>query len=507
MQNKGSQVRGGAVLAYILIILNATYGLFLTPFIIGQIGDAAYGVYKTISSFTASFMVLDLGLGGTMMRYIAKYRSDDQHEKTSNFIAMGFIQASVIGGVIAVVSTIMYFFVDDIYSGGLTIAEIAVAKKIYVVLALCLVIHVFENLLNGIISGYNKFVFANGIKVLRLIARVMLVVVFLGMFENPLTLAVIDLAITSGFVFVEIAFIIFKLKVTVKLVKWDRAVFSESFVYTLLMFLSLLVAQANTNFSNIIIGSVVSSAAVTIYSMALMIFGIYEQLSTAISGVVLPTVVECLKKDDEKYTNTVNFVVKMGRVQFLMLGAALAGFLVLGKQFVGLWLGEGYSDVYYLTLIMIGPALLELCINVCLSILRAKNMLGFRTLVISVMAGVNLLLSLLLVKRFGYYVCAISSSLCYCIGSVLVMGIYYYRKFRINLFVLYKRIFGKIWICIVLSALAALAMSVLFDGYVLQFAGGVAAFVLIYGVTLLAFGLNKEEKKVIFSKVRRNKND
>jgi len=73
---KKSQVSLGAVLSYILIILNATYGLFLTPFIIGQIGDASYGVYKTISAFTSSLMVLDLGLGGTMMRYIAKYRAD-----------------------------------------------------------------------------------------------------------------------------------------------------------------------------------------------------------------------------------------------------------------------------------------------------------------------------------------------------------------------------------------------------------------------------------------------
>ena len=35
-----------------------------------------------------------------------------------------------------------------------------------------------------------------------------------------------------------------------------------------------------------------------------------------------------------------------------------------------------------LQILLMSPALLELCVNVCLSILRAKNTLGFRTLVL-----------------------------------------------------------------------------------------------------------------------------
>ena len=505
--NKNSQIQGGAILAYILIFLNATYGLFLTPYIIGQIGTASYGVYKTVSAFTSSLMVLDLGLGGTMMRYISKYRTEKEEHKIPNFIAMGIVQASVMCCVVGVVSFVLYFFLDEIYSGGLTARELVEAKTLYIVLSLCLLTHIFENLLNGIISGYNRFVFANGIKVTRLLARIALVVVFLGVFKSSFALVLVDLVVTLGFVLSEVLYLLFNIRAKVKLIQWDRAVFSESFVYTILMFLTFIVAQANTNFSNIIIGSLISSVAVAVYSMALLIFGIYEQLSTAISGVVLPTVTEVLKHDDGKYTNTTKLVIKAGRIQFLLLGAALAGFLVLGRQFIDMWLGGGYEDVYYITLILIGPALFELCINVCLSILRAKNMLGFRTIVIAISAFINLMVSLLLVRKFGYYVCAISSSLCYFTSSVVVMGIYYYKKFKINLLVLYKKIFSKIWLCIVFSSVAAVGAVCIFSGTVHEFVGGFVAFVVTYGATLLAFGLDKNEKDILYSKIRRNKND
>jgi O-antigen/teichoic acid export membrane protein len=161
MSNK--QVKYGAIFSYILIILNATYGLFLTPYIIEQIGEAPYGVYKTISAFTASLMVLDLGLGGTMMRYIAKYRADKEDEKIPNFVCMGAIQAGVVCAVVALVTAVLYFFLDEIYQNGLTAQELVTAKQLYVFLAVGMVTHIVENLLNGIISGYNRFVFANGI--------------------------------------------------------------------------------------------------------------------------------------------------------------------------------------------------------------------------------------------------------------------------------------------------------------------------------------------------------
>jgi O-antigen/teichoic acid export membrane protein len=75
---KLNQVKSGAVLSYLLIICNSLYGFFITPYIIGRLGDAEYGVYKSIAALAGSVMVLDVGLGNTVMRYIAKYRAANE---------------------------------------------------------------------------------------------------------------------------------------------------------------------------------------------------------------------------------------------------------------------------------------------------------------------------------------------------------------------------------------------------------------------------------------------
>lgn len=100
------QVKIGAVLSYVLIILNTVHGLFITPYMIGKLGVSEYGVYKTISALSSSMMVLDLGIGSTVMRFVAKYRATKDEKSIPNFVAISLIQAAALSGVILTVGVI-----------------------------------------------------------------------------------------------------------------------------------------------------------------------------------------------------------------------------------------------------------------------------------------------------------------------------------------------------------------------------------------------------------------
>ena len=180
----------------------------------------------------------------------------------------------------------------------------------------------------------------------------------------------------------------------------------------------------------------------------------------------------------------------------MLLGAALAGFIVLGRDFINLWVGAGFDDAYFISLILMVPALFELCINVCLSILRAKNMLGFRTIVISVSTLVNFAITFFGIKYGGYYWAAVGTGISFLFGSVVVMGFYYYKKLNINLFVLYKKIFNKTFICIVFSTILIVGTSRMFDHNWLTFLFNVAIFCISYFVSLCLYGFNDEEKRM-----------
>ena len=501
-----NEVKWGAILAYILIIINAIYGFVITPFILGKLGKAEYGVYKTISSFTASLMVLDLGLGGTLIRYIAKFRASREDGKIPNFIAMSLIQATFLCVIIFGVSVGLYFTLDAFFAKGLTLQEIEKAKQLYIFLCLGIIAHLYENVLNGTISGYNKFSVSNGLKLFRILFRAGFVLIGLNIVQDSLVIVIIDLVLTILLLIIEFLYLLFKLKVKPILTKWDNKVFKSSFKYTILLFITSIAAQVNNNLDNVAIGAIISADAVAIYSIGLVIFGMFEQLSTSISSVMLPTITVILENDDDIYSKTQEEIIKVGRIQFMLLGAALAGFTILGDAFIKLWLGSGYQDAYLVSIILMIPSLFELCVNVCLSVLRAKNNLGFRTFVLLGTTVVNAIITVVGTCFFGYFAAAVGTAFSFLVGSV-IMNIYYYKKYNFRMINIYKRIFGRTWICILLASAICFVASYFIQRLLIKFIVGFFAFIIIYITTLLLFGLNNEEKSIFRKRIIKEKNN
>lgn len=497
----------GAILSYGLIILNALYGIVLMPYIIGQIGKADYGVYKTISAFTSALMVLDLGTGNTAMRYIAKYLTEKKEDKISGFIKALLLQGAVLAGVVTIISIFVYLSINQIYKNGLSAAEISRAKQLFIILGITVVLHIFENILNGIITGYNRFIFANGCKFFRLIIRIAATYLLLIFIHNSLVLVTIDMCLVLLLILLEIYYIKSVLKIKLSNSKIEKKVLSDSLGYTAAIFTASVVSQIQSNLDNVIIGAIKSSIEVTIYSVALQLFNIYQQISSSISGVMLPTVINVLENDDAELSQTQRLLIKIGRIQFTLLGAAFAGFCVLGKEFISLLMhAKGYEDVYYLSIILMFPAIFELCTNVCLSILRAKKILKFYIIMLITSMIINAVISVIGTYFYNYYAAAWGTAISIIIGNIIMMNVFYRHRFGFNMIGIYCRIFSRIWVCIILSSFAAYIAKLPFSGLLSFLTGGVA-FVMVYSLSLILFGLKSDEKKMLFKKIHKKNGD
>ena len=281
------QVKFGAILSYALIVLNFLYGMIITPYILKSLGSSEYGVYKTIASFSNSLMVLDFGISTTVMRYVAKYKAEKDNKSIENFAAMSIIQVAVICIVIVIASAVMYIFIEPTYKASMSAEQIVMAEKIFIILSVTLCAKILENVLFGLISGYNRFVFANGAKTLLIASRAVLLVMLLNFWKSAYIITFIDLFITVVMILLQLIYIRKNLNLNIKLYKWENSVFIESFKYTALMFLQSIVIQINGNLDNIVIGAVVSPDAVAVYSFGIMMFGMYESLATSFSNLML----------------------------------------------------------------------------------------------------------------------------------------------------------------------------------------------------------------------------
>lgn len=494
-----NQVKIGAILSYILIILNSLYGLFISPFLLGVVGQSEYGVYKTMSSLTTSLLVLDLGIGGTALRYIAQYRASGEDRKIDSICTMLFFITLILAIIVGLISFGVFFCIEGIYKKSFSENELFLAKRLFIILSAGICMHIFENLLNGIITGFNDFIFANGIKILRLFFRIIFIYIFFSYENNILYLTLFDLVLTIILIIIETIWCIFRYKISYRFNfgNWNKNLLKEMLSYTVWMFLTTIASQINNNIDNIVIGAFMGATYVAVYSFGLTIFSMYEQFSTAISGVMLPTVANILKNNNNDIQN---FIIKIGRVQFIFLGAVVVGFLILGQEFLNLWLGEGYESVYIITLILMIPSLFELCVNVCLSVLRVHNKLRFRTLVLSGTTLLNLIITIFGVMQFGYVAAAIGTALSFIIGSLIIMNIYYYKVLGFNMIKIYVNIIKKIWICLLISGIVVFFTSKHLKGSWLMFVCNVVIFCIIYIITLLLYGLTKQEKNMILRK-------
>lgn len=409
---------------------------------------------------------------------------------------ISLLQAAVLCGAILLVGVGSFFTIKPLYGTKFSASELQKAQLLFCILLGNMMLYVFENMINGVITGCDRFIFGNGIKVIRLLSRVALILTLLAVFQNSLVIVLVDMSITIASILIEMMYVIKKLHIVPKYSYWNCALFIESGKCTVLMFLTSIAVQVNNNLDNIIIGAISGPAFVTVYSMGLLIFGMYENLSTSVSGVMLPTVTNLLEEENG-VINLQSFIVKVGRIQFTLLGAAVVGFVCIGKDFINAWLGAGYEDVYIITLILMIPSLFELCVNVCLSILRAKNKLGFRTVILFFTTILNAIITITLVKSWSYIGAAFGTAASFVVGSLLIMNIYYYKKFGLPMIKVYRGITKGIWLCLMLAGILLFVSSrFICDGWS-AIVINVLIFCLSYGILLLFIGLNEQEKKCI----------
>lgn len=496
---KTSQIKYGAILSYVLIVVNSLQGMFLAPYILSQIGDSSYGVYKAIASFSSTIMVLDLGIGTTVMRYTAKFRAERKSEDVANFAAMGLIEASIMALIVFAVSICIFCFLPSFYSDTFTSDEIALARILFLILAVNMVLVIVENVLSGIITGSNCFVFANGTKLFLLVFRIIASVALLQKWKSAVVLVLCTLVCSMITMVLQLYYIRNRLGIHIRLSKWDTTLFRESFSYTILMFIQTLAIQANGNIDNIVISKVIGPIAVAVYSFGIQMFNMYESLAMAFSNLMLPYVSKKIS-DGADNSELQQVVTRVGRMQFLVLGAALAGFICVGKDFIYLWLGKGYEDVYYLSLIMMVPVTFTLIQNVCLSILRAKNMMKFRTYCLLITATINAVLTIIGTQLFNYYAAAIGTGISVIVGSVIMMNIYYHKKLGFKVIKFYTDVLKRLVLCVVIPAIVIVLCGNIGSVSWIRLIVQIITYLIIYGVLVWVYGLSKDEKNYLWNR-------
>ncbi|TCI57446.1 flippase [Exiguobacterium sp. SH1S21] len=493
-----SQIKSGAILSYLSILVTIVVTLLFTPILIKYLGQEEYGLYAMVGSLAAYLSILDMGLGNAIVRYTARNRVIGDLDSEAKMNGFFLILYTVIGILTVVIGIVAYNTAEVAFKNNFSDAEISLVKMMIVIITITFSLSFPLSIFGAIMQAYEKFIVSKIVSIIRTIALPIISLPFLFLGYGALTVVVISSIINILLLIFNVYYCISNLNIKFRFSIIDSDVLKEILGYSFFIFLGIVVDQVNWNTGQIILGIFSNTIAIAVFAIAIQFIRLYLYFSTSISMLLLPKV-SMMVANNVSSDELSKIMIKFGRIQFMILSFILCGFILFGHQFIKMWVGEDFAEAYYMVILIMVPITIPLIQNIGLIILQAKNLQKFRSVVLILIAIFNLILSLLLVNNYGGVGIAFSIGISYILGNSIVMNIYYYKKIKLNVLLFWKNII-LLSIPIGSSLIGGFFINVFIaSDSLLSILLKIFLFSVIYTSILWRFSLNSTEKKMIIS--------
>lgn len=502
-----SQLRWGSVLSYVQMAANVIINLVFTPIMLQLLGDSEYGLYNTVASTISMLSILNLGFNSSYIRYYSKYKSCNDETSISRLNGLFLTIFSVIGVVALLCGLFLSFNLDIVFKDGLTANEYEIARVLMLLLSFNLAVSFPSSVFKSIIYAHERFVFLKIVNMIRTLCGPMVSIPILLMGYR--SIAMVSTLVVFYLIadFLHIYYSLKELKINISFGKLETGLFRNLLAYTSFIAINLIVDQVNWNLGKIILGRYKGTTAVSIYSIGHTISTSYNMFSTAVSGVFTPrihNIINNTKEIAKKRRELTSLFIKVGRVQFLILGLVASGLVFFGKQFITkFWVGSAYSEAYYVMLLLILPVTVPLIQNIGIEIQRSLNKHQFRSLVYLFMAAINVSISVIMSQKYGAVGSAVGTAFALIIANGIIMNIYYHKKCDIDIIAFWKEILAMFKGIIPPIALGIALLYILDTYSVFGFIFGVCCYTAMYAVSMWFLAMNSYEKSLILTPLKK----
>ena len=507
MQNVANQRKIGALLSYLQTALSVIIGLSYTPVMIRILGQSEYGLYSTVSSTISLLSIVNLGFNNSYIRYYAKYKQEGKEEEIYKLNGLFVIIFSVISLIALLAGSFLTFNLKLVFDKGLTDSEYALARILMAILTVNLALSFPMSIFSNIISANERFILLKSLGILKTVVGPLVTLPLLLIGYRSVAMVTVSLSVS---VFTDVLyFIVVKCKLKQKFIfhSFEKGLFSKLFTYTGFIAINMVVEHVNWNVDKFLLGRFCGTTEVAIYNVGYLLFQYYMVFSLSIAGVFTPKIHAIVNQtaDDlvlQKQRLT-DLFVRVGRIQFMVLSLVATGVVFFGQGFIYFWVGTGYEKSYYVALLLMIPATIDLIQNCAMEIQRALDRHRFKSYASLVMAGVNLILSIFLCQRFGSIGAVIGTSVSFLMVNGIVMNIYYHKRCNIDVGVFWKQIARMTLGLLIPVAVGTLifVFAPLYNvGYWMLF---VAVYCIVYMLSVWCLSLNQGEKELVLTPIRK----
>ncbi len=495
-KNTARQVRIGALLSYLGIGINIVAGLLFTPWIVEQIGKSDYGLY-TLSHSLISLFLIDFGLSSATSRFVSKYRAEGDEAKVNDFLGVVYKLYILIDAILLAIFVVIFFFLESIYSNLLP-AEIEKLKVVYVISAGFSVVNFPFVTFNGILNAHEKFIQIKIVDILHKVAYVVANTIVLSCGMGLYALVWVN-ALT-GVATVLMKYIVIKTStpVVANMKCRGKEFYKEIFSFSVWVTVSSLASRLKFNIMPSVLAIMESAAVIAIFGVVQTIEGYSYTITSAINGMFMPKISRIDAKSEGG--DVQSLLLSVGRFQFVLNGLIVSGFAIIGKSFIDLWMGEGFSLAYYGVLMIIIPGMFYNCLQIANTTMVVRNKVKTTAIINLIMGAVSILSAVLLVKFIGFLGTCLAIGIAYTF-RVVTLNIIYGKALGLNMIDFAKKCYLKMSVPLIVSLLVSwtLCYFIHIPGW-LGLVVKAAIITVIYLLSNFVIGFSKKEKAKILSR-------
>ncbi|WP_295617939.1 oligosaccharide flippase family protein [uncultured Intestinimonas sp.] len=496
-----NQLKAGALLSYLNLLIGNIIPFIYTPIMLRMLGQAEYGLYGIANSIMGYIGLLNFGIGGTIVRYLAKYRATGDREQEERVAGL-FVK--IYGTICCLILTAGFLLAANIelYGRSLTSEELETLRVLVVLMTINTALFLPFSVFSSIVIAHEKYVVNKLIGILSTVASPLLnlALLFCGFGSVGLVLSSTAMNFLTYGIYTWYA--LRKLEIRPSFHRTEPGLLREILKFSSFVFLASMVDILYWSTDKLIIGWAIGAAATAVYNIGSTFNGYVTNLSTAISGLLVPRLTDMAVKDAPKEQFTALFI-KIGRLQFLLLSFVVSAFVAFGRQFIALWAGPGYEASYYVALLTMLPVTVPLIQNTGLNILYALNKHQFRSVVYLCVALLNIVLTFWWVEDYGIIGAAMATCLAYVLGNIIIINIYYYKAIGLDIPLFWRNILRMSPVMFLMGG----AWWVLLDHIQVEswlvFLGLAVAYTLMYIPLAYRFMMNSYERELIKGPVRK----
>lgn len=370
-----------------------------TPFVLNQLGTEAYGLLVLANVIIGYLIVADMGLDIPIIQRIAEYYAKNELDKKSKFLVATFKIYVAIG---LVGMLVIFLFTDELIrllSIPSTIHQ--EAKTVFYLSGLGFFGSIINMWGKAVFNGLHRYDIANGINIFSNLFGIVFGVVLINLGYGVIGFFIARIV---GFFLSNLAYAIFTWK---HIIKANLFPFFDREIWAMLKrqvgygFILRMSSMVFSKMDQTLIGAWVAIAAVTAYSLPILIAAALSGLIASITHFAFP--MASSMKATHSLKEMESFFIRINKFVVLISTICFIPFIVLGDKFIALWINQDLAMESQTVLIML---LVAFYLNSCFTIGLNAFIVGIGQLkyftFYSIMRGATLLIGyFILIKFYG----------------------------------------------------------------------------------------------------------